>query len=107
MPEQPTERPKSSLSWPWKIMFMLAPLAFIVGGTLLLTPVADKEVQDVEMHYGIEVVEAPSTVLNREITIELRDDTQIKCQMPTKSAIKRGESMQCKDRQIEQRKTIG
>lgn len=91
-------KPKSSLTPLQKVLSFLAPFIFIIGGVLLLLPGAEKEIDYAEMVYGVKIIEAPSSILNRGIIVIDRDENEIRCQLPTKSEIEKGEPMECTDR---------
>ena len=90
-------KPKSSLTPFQKVLSYLAAPVFIVLGTILLLPGAEKEIDRAEMVYGITIAEAPSSVLNRGIIVIDRDENRIKCQLPTKAEVKKGAPMECTD----------
>lgn len=92
-------KPKSSLTTFQKVLSFLAAPAFIALGTLLLLPGAEKEIDRVEMVYGITITEAPSSFLNRGIIVIDRNKDEIRCQLPTKAEVEKGDSMECTDRQ--------
>lgn len=91
-------KPKSSLTTFQKILSFLAAPLFILVGTLLLLPGAEKAIDRAEMVYGITIAEAPSSVLNRGIIVIDRDENSIRCQLPSNAEVEKGTPMKCTDR---------
>lgn len=94
-----SDKPKSSLTPFQKVLSFLAAPVLIALGTILLLPGAEKEIDHAEMVYGIKITEAPSSILNRGIIVIDRDENQIRCQLPTKAEVEKGDPMKCTDRQ--------
>lgn len=90
-------RPKSGFTAFQKVVFFLAGTVFVAVGALLMLPVAKKDIDRVEMVYGITIAEAPSSVLNRGIVVIDRDENRIKCQMPSGTEVEHGAPMKCTD----------